>query len=562
TTHQHYDLLVCAIGIPLDIYLQYAESWPYGTFLCHVIYPSQTCLILISILTLMGMSLERHRAICSPLKQRVKPKWLRCSIVCIWLIAIAAVIPYAKILKYTDNDCLENWSVPDNAKYYTLALFMMDYCIPLTIITYCYIRAGYVLHTKFKKFNNKESTSSVQNMATMKRLQQKKKVIKIFSLAVILFVICVLPGDCYWMWFSFRTIESHPLDTHLQAFSTITLYANSAINPFIFGAVQMVCHRNMRSRISDQLTSTTGFSGSVSSAGGDGFNRKFFSRAALRRLTKYRSLRGKMEAQDSNSETKGLNNTKQLDGETKVKYRDMANGYRSDTHKKTCDTNFNLPILGEKMVDKEQNPDDTKQEMREKEILVTNHDTKKGRIETKEEMRDTKEQQLDTKEVIEYEICTSNDTLNDIRSISSDSSATLHREEDDTSSLTSEMIHDTNCKLKERTGSSDYQCYNTNEYTEDERLHEMAHKTNRSKQNEFESSNLMASNNSTKQGNVDRKITIEDRNSPKHNACEKDINNDFSESAASGRCCEQLNNKTAHNLLEFILSRSVKESDV
>ena len=64
------DLLVCAIGIPLDIYENYSESWPYGAFLCHVIYPSQTLLILISILTLMGMSLERHRAICSPLKQR------------------------------------------------------------------------------------------------------------------------------------------------------------------------------------------------------------------------------------------------------------------------------------------------------------------------------------------------------------------------------------------------------------------------------------------------------------------------------------------------------------
>ena len=64
------DLLVCAISIPLDIYLHYTDTWPYGAFLCHVIYPSQTLLILISILTLMGMSLERHRAICSPLKQR------------------------------------------------------------------------------------------------------------------------------------------------------------------------------------------------------------------------------------------------------------------------------------------------------------------------------------------------------------------------------------------------------------------------------------------------------------------------------------------------------------
>lgn len=64
------DLLVCVFGIPLDIYLKFAGGWPYGPFLCHVIYPLQTCLILISILTLMAMSLERHRAIRSPLKQR------------------------------------------------------------------------------------------------------------------------------------------------------------------------------------------------------------------------------------------------------------------------------------------------------------------------------------------------------------------------------------------------------------------------------------------------------------------------------------------------------------
>ena len=79
-----------------------------------------------------------------------------------------------------NNDCSEkNWSVPENAKYYTLALFIIDYCIPLTIITYCYVKAGYVLNSKFKKFNRKESLSAKQNTAVMKRLQQNKKVIKV-----------------------------------------------------------------------------------------------------------------------------------------------------------------------------------------------------------------------------------------------------------------------------------------------------------------------------------------------------------------------------------------------
>lgn len=92
---------------------------------------------------------------------------------------MAVVVPYAKILKYSEGYCDEYWEHPESRNYYTLALFIIDYCIPLTIITYCYVRAGYVLHTKFKKFNTKQSTSAKQNLATMKRLQQNKKVIKV-----------------------------------------------------------------------------------------------------------------------------------------------------------------------------------------------------------------------------------------------------------------------------------------------------------------------------------------------------------------------------------------------
>ena len=100
------------------------------------------------------------------------------SIALIWLTAVAIVVPYARILKYSEDYCGETWADPEGRKY-TLALFIIDYCIPLTIITFCYVRAGYVLHTKFKKFNTKQSSSAKQNLATMKRLQQNKKVIKV-----------------------------------------------------------------------------------------------------------------------------------------------------------------------------------------------------------------------------------------------------------------------------------------------------------------------------------------------------------------------------------------------
>ena len=89
-----------------------------------------------------------------------------------------------------------------------------------------------------------------------KRLESNKKVIKTFSLAVVVFVVCMLPGDVYWMWFSFGESSSFAYDAPLRTFTYIMVYANSAINPFIFGAVRRR-RRSSSSLLSRATTSTT-----------------------------------------------------------------------------------------------------------------------------------------------------------------------------------------------------------------------------------------------------------------------------------------------------------------
>ena len=239
------DMMVCAIGIPLDIYQElHAGAWQYGAVLCKVIYPFQTLLVLISILTLTAMSLERYRAIMTPLKQLLRKPVIMASIGFIWCLGVAAVAPYSKILTYSYPSCEEKWPVTHDGNYYTLALFIIDYCIPLTIIVFCYSRAGFDLYRSTQQFKDgAESAFKNQNIAFRKRVQRNKHVIKVFSFAVLMFVVCMLPGDCYWMWTSFGDGSSFEYDDHLQTFTNILVYANSAINPFIFGACRMACFR-------------------------------------------------------------------------------------------------------------------------------------------------------------------------------------------------------------------------------------------------------------------------------------------------------------------------------
>ena len=62
------DLMTCAVGIPLDVAVILFQRWPFGAFMCKVVWPFQTVLIAVSVGTLTCMAIERYRAILTPFK--------------------------------------------------------------------------------------------------------------------------------------------------------------------------------------------------------------------------------------------------------------------------------------------------------------------------------------------------------------------------------------------------------------------------------------------------------------------------------------------------------------
>lgn len=237
------DLVVCSLCIPLDIYDQFAGTWKYGAFMCKIIWPFQTLFTLISILTLTAMAIERHRVIMTPFKPRLTRSDLLKVILLIWFIGFCVIAPYIHHLEYDGTECIEKWPHKMSGAYYTLSLLIIDYCIPLTIIAYCYGRAGYKLFVNTREF--KTVNSGIMNH--MKRLERNKRVIKIFSFAVLVFLICMLPSDIYWMWSSFGDDSDFAHKKNFETFSYILIYSNSCFNPFIFGACNFSCFRKKSS---------------------------------------------------------------------------------------------------------------------------------------------------------------------------------------------------------------------------------------------------------------------------------------------------------------------------
>lgn len=238
------DLSTSILSIPLDIIERLAGYWPYGSFLCKLVYPLQTILMSVSVATLLAMSLERHRAIMHPLKPRMKGSKPIIVICAIWVGSTLLVSPYIYVLGFEAGNCVENWPGTGYVKAYTMSVFIVLYLCPLWGITIAYVRIGRKLYKDIKTLQvvmaDPEGGMTGRQMLKT-RAHRNVRIVKIFVTAVVVFAVCMLPNHVMWLWNDYGNGHSSKYFTDLLVFTNILVYANSCINPFIFGTLQTRC---------------------------------------------------------------------------------------------------------------------------------------------------------------------------------------------------------------------------------------------------------------------------------------------------------------------------------
>ena len=233
------DLLTCTLSIPFDISLLVLGGWPFGPVMCRIVYPLQTLLMAVSVSTLLCMALERHRAIIHPLKPKIPGRVIILVILLIWVIATGLISPYAAALKMKDGNCAENWpnNDPRYPKAFTLCVFLILYLSPLCVITAAYARVGIRLRANSHKAGLLVGAHSCKNRLAKSRMQRNIRIVKFFVLAVVAFALCLLPFQVMWMWSDFGNGQKWEHFNEVLTFANVMVYANSAVNPYIFGAL-------------------------------------------------------------------------------------------------------------------------------------------------------------------------------------------------------------------------------------------------------------------------------------------------------------------------------------
>ncbi|EDO31743.1 predicted protein, partial [Nematostella vectensis] len=230
------DLATCVVSIPFDLIERATGGFPFGSIMCFMVYPLQTVLMAVSVITLLCMSLERYRIVMSPLRPRMTARMAKICIVIAWIVPGIVITPYALVLRLEGKQCLENWPEDWYVKIFTLSIFVLFFVIPLFAIGISYARAGRKLQNDLLRFKKMSDTHSrTHALYLRKRALQKLRITKVFMLAFVVFTICMFPTHVTWLWHDFGSGRTSDNFYNILVFSSILTYINSAIDPFIFG---------------------------------------------------------------------------------------------------------------------------------------------------------------------------------------------------------------------------------------------------------------------------------------------------------------------------------------
>ncbi|XP_069688813.1 prolactin-releasing peptide receptor [Periplaneta americana] len=143
------DIVKCVLVLPISLTILLVQNWIFGSFLCFFLPMLQDIPLHVSMLSFLLIAVDRYRLMLDPTKPRMP------AFVCAlgtWLLAVCIVLPYPIYITYLDlgnyiqkhfdgvGICAVN--LVDDMQEYMRGLFIVMYVLPLTVISYLYVRVS------------------------------------------------------------------------------------------------------------------------------------------------------------------------------------------------------------------------------------------------------------------------------------------------------------------------------------------------------------------------------------------------------------------------------------
>lgn len=226
------DLLVNTLCLPFTlVYTLYGE-WKFGQVLCFMLPCAQGMAVHVSTITMNVIALDRHRSIVYHMETKMSKDMCAVVIVITWAVSALLASPLAIFREYGTFDlspdesiqvCTEKWTGSSmNGSIYSILALLVQYGLPLAIISVAYIR----IWNKLKK------TCGGRN----DRHQRRKKTTKMLLIMVVVFAVSWLPFHAFQLAVDIDSTVLYMKDFKLL-FTVFHIVAmcSTFVNPILYG---------------------------------------------------------------------------------------------------------------------------------------------------------------------------------------------------------------------------------------------------------------------------------------------------------------------------------------
>ncbi|MCJ8738220.1 hypothetical protein PDJAM_G00033050 [Pangasius djambal] len=223
--------VLCMLSLPFIAIQLALLHWPFGAAICRIVLTMDSLNQFTSIFFLTVMSIDRYLAVVHPIKSTKwrKPRVAKTISLAMWGVSLLVNLPIMIFSGLNTNKneartCTMLWPDPQNT-YYTAFIFytfLLGFFLPLIVICLCYL----LIVIKVK--------SSGVRVCSSKRKHSERKVTRMVSIVVIVFVLCWLPFYMFNVASVTGTLIPTPVLKSTFDFVVVLGYANSCANPILY----------------------------------------------------------------------------------------------------------------------------------------------------------------------------------------------------------------------------------------------------------------------------------------------------------------------------------------
>ncbi|XP_077991889.1 prolactin-releasing peptide receptor-like [Glandiceps talaboti] len=245
------DAAVCLICLPFTLAHTLAGKWSFGKIMCYIIRPMQPIAVFLSVLTMTAISIDRYIIVIYPFRKRLSLRLVGMILTLIWVVSISLATPFIVNTRFIYNEfnfdnmtyvkfnqCSERWKSPEHRKVYSTFVFILQYALPLFVISTAYYRVWMELQHQVRP-------GALSAQKKKQEIARKKKTNKMLVTVVVCFLACWLPFNMLMILGDYHvSIKSdyYWYDLIYHLFHVIAM-SSTCINPFIYGGLDELFHK-------------------------------------------------------------------------------------------------------------------------------------------------------------------------------------------------------------------------------------------------------------------------------------------------------------------------------